>query len=244
MRRFLRENGLSLTMLGLFAITIVGQAAAGIREYNQSQLEHGEPTVALLQYLASGHFIEAVFENWESEFLQMTAFVVLSAMLYQKGSPESKSLDEPEPVDADPRLSRKRPGAPWPVRRGGLVLQLYERSLGIALFLLFAISFALHAVGGAREYSAEQLAHGGEAVSTLAYLTTSRFWFESLQNWQSEFLSVGALVLLTIFLRQRGSPQSKPVAAPHGETGEGGEEESRPEPPRRRRRGAGRPAAA
>jgi hypothetical protein len=105
------------------------------------------------------------------------------------------------------------------VRRGGIALKLYEHSLSIALLLLFAVSFVLHAVGGAAEYSEEQLAHGGAAVSTLAYIGTSRFWFESFQNWQSEFLAVGALFVLTIFLRERGSAQSKPVAAPHSDTG-------------------------
>src|SRR5215210_1502606 len=209
-------------MFGLFALSIVGQSIVGEREFNEDQRAHSQPTVGYFGYLRTGHFVEAVFENWESEFLQMSAYVLLTVFLYQKGSAESKDPDQPNPADADPREHRDDPKAPWPVRQGGWALRLYEHSLTIALFLLFALSFFLHAAGGAREYSAEQLEHGEQAVSTLEYLGTSRFWFESFQNWQSEFLSVGAIVVLSIFLRQRGSPESKPVAAPHDETGEEG----------------------
>src|SRR5688572_21185379 len=217
---WLKRNSMSLAMFSLFVLSLIGQIAAGQRTYNEDQSEHGQPAVTVVQYLGSGHFMEAVFENWESEFLQMAAFVFLSAVLYQKGSPESRKLQGEPELDADPRQEKKK-DSPWPVHRGGLLLRLYEHSLTIALLLLFAISFFLHAEGGAREYSQEQLEHGREAVSMGAYIRTSRFWFESFQNWQSEFLSVGALIVLSIFLRQRGSSQSKPVAAPHRETGIG-----------------------
>jgi hypothetical protein len=160
-------------------------------------------------------------ENWESEFLQMFAYVLLTAFLFQKGSAESKNPDQPEAVDRDPRQSRHRKDAPWPVRRGGVVLKLYENSLALALFLLFVIAFVLHAIGGASEYSEQQIAHGGKAVTALQYIATARFWFESLQNWQSEFFSIGILVVLSIFLRQKGSPESKPVDSPHSMTGHG-----------------------
>ena len=161
-------------------------------------------------------------ENWESEFLQMFLFVALTALLYQKGSAESKKLDEPEASDRDPRKSRNKKDAPWPVRQGGIVLKLYENSLSLAFFLLFAISFLLHAASGAGEYNQDQRLHAaGEQVTTFGYLATSRFWFESLQNWQSEFLAVGMMVVLSIWLRQRGSPESKPVDAPHSQTGKG-----------------------
>ena len=215
---WIKRNGLSLAMFGLFAISAVGQIAAGNREYNQEQQEHGNPAVSVGEYLRSGHFSEALFENWESEFLQMAAFVLLSAMLYQKGSPESRKLEGEPDLDNDPRREKKK-DSPWPVHRGGLALRVYEHSLTLALLTLFAISFLLHAEGGAREYSQEQLEHGGEAVSMVNYMGTSRFWFESFQNWQSEFLSVGVLIVLSIFLRQRGSPESKPVAETHSETG-------------------------
>ncbi len=218
MKRFLYENSLSIAMLGLFALSLAGQIAAGLAESNDDREQHGEPTQSLATYLTTGHFIEAVFENWESEFLQMGAFVILTVSLRQKGSSESKRLEGGDEVDREPRAG---PGAPWPVGRGGLVRKVYENSLAAALFGLFALSFALHALGGSMEYNDEQAAHGAEQrVTPVAYVGTSRFWFESFQNWQSEFMSVGALIVLSIFLRQRGSPESKPVDAPHDETGE------------------------
>jgi hypothetical protein len=220
MRRILRNNGLSIVLFLLFFLSVGGQGITGFHEYNEDQQEHKQPTVGFAEYLTSGHFVEAIFENWESEFLQMGMYVLLTAYLYQKGSPESKKLDEKEAVDRDPQKSnRKKSTVPWPVRRGGFVLKLYENSLCIALFSLFIISFALHAAGGAKEYSQDQLEHGGQAVSMMQYLGTSRFWFESFQNWQSEFLSVGVLVIFSIFLRQKGSPESKPVDAPYSKTG-------------------------
>jgi TM2 domain-containing membrane protein YozV len=223
MRRILRENGLSIVWLGLFFVTLIfGQTIFGLREYNNDQREHGQPEVSYAEYLSTPHFLEATMENWESEFLQMFLFVALTAFLYQKGSAESKKLDEEEAVDRDPRLSKNKKDAPWPVRKGGIVLALYECSLSLAFLLLFLICFFLHAAGGAREYNQDQGEHGAtEKVSTLGYIATSRFWFESLQNWQSEFLAVGSMVVLSIWLRQRGSPESKPVDSPHSETGKG-----------------------
>jgi hypothetical protein len=215
---WVKRNGLSLAMFALFAFSLAGQIVAGHASYNDDLQQHGQTAVAFLQYLGSGHFIEAVFENWESEFLQMGALVLLSAYLYQKGAPDSRKLDGEPDLDVDPR-SQVSKDSPWPVSRGGIALRLYEHSLTIALFALFALSLLLHAYGGARVYSLEEAQHGGSAVSMWAYMGTSQFWFESLQNWQSEFLSVGVLAVLSIFLRQRRSPQSKPVADPHAETG-------------------------
>ena len=217
--RFIRDQGLALAMFGIFAVTLVGLAVAGWGDYNADQAEHGGATVSLIGYLGTSAFGEAVFENWESEFLQMGFYVLLTAYLFSRGSSESKDPDAEAPQNEEPRLADKRKHVPWPVRRGGLILTLYEHSLSIALFAIFFSSFALHAVMGAAEYSSEQLVHGGRAVSAIGYLGTSQFWFESLQNWQSEFLAVGALITLSIFLRQRGSPESKPVAASHSETG-------------------------
>ena len=220
MKKFFRENGLSLVVLGLFFSTFIfGQTFFGLREYNSDREDYGKPPLSLGQYLHSSHFLEATMENWESEFLQMGIYVVLTSFLFQKGSAESKKLDEPEEVDRDPRLSRHKKDVPWPVRRGGWILKLYERSLSLALLALFLMSFYLHAVGGAKLYSEDQLNHGHHGVTTLEYLGTSRFWFESFQNWQSEFLAIGAIVLLSIHLRQRGSAQSKPVDSPHHQTG-------------------------
>ena len=221
MRRILRENGLSIVWIGLFLATFtVGQTVTGRHEYNQTQKDHGAPEVSFTEYLRTGHFVEATTENWESEFLQMFLFVALSAFLYQKGSAESKELEEKESVQSNPGTSTKRKDVPWPVRRGGLVLRVYENSLSLAFLLLFLVSFVTHAAGGAREYNEDQRQHGASAqVSTWQYMATSRFWFESFQNWQSEFLAVAAMVVLSIFLRQKGSPESKPVDAPHSQTG-------------------------
>lgn len=215
----LRDNALSIALIALFLIFLIGQSIAGFSTYNDEQREHDEQATTYLHYLTTGHFIESVGENWESEFLQMFAYVLFTVFLVQKGSSESKDPDKEEPVDEDPRTKADDPNAPWPVRKGGLILKLYENSLGLAFLLLFLISMALHAMGGGAEYNAEQLAHGKPAISLFAYLGTSRFWFESLQNWQSEFLAIGAMVVLSVFLRQRGSPESKPVASPHSSTG-------------------------
>jgi hypothetical protein len=217
--RFLFENGLTVAMLTLFLLSFAGQVLSGRATYNHVQREHGEPAVTVGQYLTTGAFLEATAENWESEFLQMGLFVLLTVFLYQRGSSESKRIEEPEEVDQDPREARGDPGVPWPVRRGRLSLALYEHSLSITFFALFALSFAAHAIGGARDYNEEQVAHGAAIVSTVGYVATSRFWFESFQNWQSEFFSVAVLVLFSIWLRERGSPQSKPVAAGMEETG-------------------------
>jgi hypothetical protein len=218
LRQVWHDHGLSLVLIALFAVTMVGQTWAGWLAYNEDQAAHGESRVALTEYLGTGHFGEATFENWESEFLQMAFYVVLTVFLLQRGSSESKRPDVLELVDLDPRDSPNKEKAPWPVRRGGFVLRLYENSLSLAFALLFAGSFALHATTGVEEYNEERVAHGESMVSTLDYAMSSQFWFESFQNWQSEFLSLAAMVVLTIFLRQRGSPESKPVDAPVWDT--------------------------
>jgi hypothetical protein len=217
--RWLRDNSLSIVLFGLFAIFLMGQSLTGWRTYNAQQEEHREPTVGFGTYLTTGHFVEATFENWESEFLQMASYVLLTIWLIQKGSSESKPPGGDPEKDADPRSMPDVGRAPGPVRRGGWQLTLYENSLGITLALLFVLSFVLHALGGARDFSAEQVAHGQRPVGTMEFMTTSTFWFQSFQNWQSEFVAVGSIVVLTIFLRQRSSPESKPVAAPHDDTG-------------------------
>jgi hypothetical protein len=220
MKQVFRNNGLTVVLLVMFALSLLGQSLAGERVYNDDQRDHGQAPVTFVSYLLTGHFMEAVFENWESEFLQMGVYVLLPAYFFQKGSAESKDPDGSDSVDEDPRLAQGRPDAPWAVRQGGAALKVYEHSLAIALLLLFVISFTLHVMGGVKVYNDEQLAHGGQAVSTLGYLATSQLWFESFQNWQSEFLSIAVVVVLSIFLRERGSPESKPVAAPHGATGD------------------------
>lgn len=149
----------------------------------------------------------------------MFGYIWLTSFLYQKGSAESKSLEAPEDVDRDPRREVHNQYTPKPVLAGGLILWLYERSLGIAFATLFLLSFVAHAFSGAAEYNEDRLAHGESLLTVAQFLGTSRFWFESLQNWQSEFLAIGSMVVLSIFLRHRGSPESKPVDAPHSHTG-------------------------
>lgn len=219
MKRWLKERGLSLTLFALFVVFLSGMAVTGWQVAGEDAADHGAPPPSFAEYLTSGDFVEATFENWESEFLQMAAYVVLTIFLFQKGSAESKPIGEPQEVDQDPRERSRDAEAPWPVRRGGVVLVLYENSLIILFALLFFGSFLAHLLGGAAAYSEEQQMHGAPPVTPLQYLGTSQFWFESLQNWQSEFLAVGVLVAASVYLRQRGSPESKPVAAPHHQTG-------------------------
>jgi hypothetical protein len=222
MRRFFRDNALSLVLFFLFFATfLAGQILTGFREDNSERQEHGQAPVSYSEYLRGDHFWEATTENWESEFFQMFIYVALTAFLVQKGSSESKKPDEPNAVDRDPRKSRNKKDAPWPVRRGGVVLRLYEYSLSLAFLLLFLLSFYLHGLSGMGNYNEEQALHGQTAVSLGGYLSSSRFWFESFQNWQSEFLAIWAMVVFSIYLRQRGSPESKPVDSPHSETGNG-----------------------
>jgi hypothetical protein len=221
-RQFWRDNGLSLAMLALFVVCWLGQSVAGWRHYNDDQQEHGQPAVGYGEYVRSPEFMEATFENWESEFFQMAAFVVLAGLLVQRGSGESKEPEnEKEPgqeEDAGDELAPKA-GAPGPVMRGGIALRLYSHSLSLTLFALFVVSFLLHAASGRAEFNEEARTHGQPEVTLLQFLGSSTFWFQSLQNWQSEFLSVAVLVLLSIVLREKGSPESKPVNAPHSRTG-------------------------
>jgi hypothetical protein len=215
----MRNHGLSITLTVLFLACMGGQTLTGWHAFNDEQREHEGAQSTLPDYLRSGHFMEATAENLESEFLQMAAYVLLTVFLFQRGSAESKKMDEFEAVDRDPRLFKAKPDAPWPVRRGGWVLKIYENSLSLAFLFLFLVSFVAHGIGGTAQHNDEAAAHGGELLSVGEYVRTSQFWFESFQNWQSEFLSLVAMVVLSIFLRQRGSPESKPVDAAHAETG-------------------------
>ena len=198
---------------------LIAQSITGWRTDVADATQHGGAAIGYWTYLTTGHFFEATFENWESEFLQMAAFVLLTVYLLQRGSGESKA-EADDPRDEDPRRHRDDPDVPWPVRRGGVWLYLYERSLLIAFALLFILSLVGHAIAGAHELSAEQHEHGQHGMDARQFIRTSEFWFQSFQNWQSEFLAVGSIVVLTVFLRQRGSAESKPVHAPHRETGD------------------------
>ncbi len=209
MTRLLRDNGLTLVLVGMFLFSLVGMGLTGFASHNEELVQHGRQALGLGAYLTSGAFLSALFENWESEFLQMATYVVLTAMLFQRGSAESRDPDAP---------GRKDDALPWRTRQPTLAW-FYEHSLGLALAILFVASFALHWRFSAITANQEAAVHGREIKTMLSYLTDAQLWFESFQNWQSEFLSTAVLVVLSIFLRQRGSPESKPVAAEDSETG-------------------------
>ena len=213
---FLYRNALTIVFIALTVFAMIGQAYAGWREHNKELVEEHSHKLNFSEYLTTGHFIEATFENWESEFLQMAMYVILTVKLRQLGSSESKKLDEKEEVDREPK---PHADAPWPVKKGGFILTIYKNSLSIAFFILFFISFGLHAYGSLTNYNVEQKLKGLPIQSVPEFLVDSKLWFESFQNWQSEFLSVASIVFLSIYLRQYGSPESKPVDASNWETG-------------------------
>lgn len=214
---FLTNNGLSLAFLLLTILSLSAQAFTGLCQYNEFLSSHDKIPVSIIQYVQSGHFIQATFENWESEFFQMALFVWFTVFLRQKGSSESKVISGKEEVDRQPK---KHSNAPWPVKKGGIALAIYKHSLSLALLLLFLVSFLLHWYGSNKDFNEQQILDGKTTETMCEYLSNSRLWFESFQNWQSEFLSVFAIIFLSIYLREIGSPQSKPVDAPHSETGE------------------------
>jgi len=218
MAKLFKNNGLTIVLMLLFAASLVGQWLTGVRFENQQLLEHGGEPVDTIAFLGDPQFLSTVFENWESEFLQMSAFVVLTTFLFQKGSAESEDPDTPS---RDGRLSalRGKRGAPAALRKGPAARWFYAHSLGIALLILFIASFALHWWFSARLAAEEAALHGQAAPGLGEYLASSQLWFESFQNWQSEFLSTAVLVVLSIWLRQKDSPESKPVAAPDSQTG-------------------------
>ena len=218
MPRLIKDNGLTIVLMLLFAGSLVGQWITGWRVENEELLRHGDEAISVWQFGTDAQFLSALFENWESEFLQMSAYVVLTAMLVQRGSAESKDPDQP-PRDGGLGGQANNPGAPEALRAGRLARALYANSLGIVLFLLFVGSFVLHWINSARQAAEEAVSHGEPAVGLIPYLMDHQLWFESFQNWQSEFLSTAVLVVLSIFLRQRESPESKPVVAPHDQTG-------------------------
>ncbi|WP_037082528.1 DUF6766 family protein [Neorhizobium vignae] len=217
--RVLKDNGLTIVLLALTIATVTGMLLTGWKVNNEEIVQHGGAALSLESYAVSGHFLSAIFENWESEFLQMSAYVILTAMLFQRGSAESKDPDQSAPQDEDPAGQANRPDAPWAVRVGGWIRTLYSYSLGISLALLFLATFILHLRYSALAENADAAMHGEPTQSITEHLASAQFWFESFQNWQSEFLSTAVIVVLSIFLRFRGSPESKPVAAPHSETG-------------------------
>ncbi|MGG7438141.1 DUF6766 family protein [Chryseobacterium arthrosphaerae] len=212
---FFYRNSLSLVLITLMLFSLAGQFFTGWTTENKELMENGQPALKINEYLHSGHFIQATFENWESEFLQMMLYVLLTISLRQKGSSESKSMEGKEDVDREPVA---HPNAPWPVKKGGIWLKIYKHSLSLAFAVLFLISFIFHFYGSLKDFNADQIMKKEPPVTALQYISESRFWFESFQNWQSEFLAVASLVILSIWLREKGSPESKPVDMAHDET--------------------------
>jgi Domain of unknown function (DUF6766) len=215
-KRFLRENSLSLFFLVIFIAALVGQAIAGHSLYNQEQATHGEPTVGMWTYVTSSSFGQAVMENWQSEYLQFALFALATVWLLQRGSPESKEVHKAgTESDADQKVREHADErSPLWARVGGLRTALYSNSLIIIMAIVFVGSWFAQSVTGWTDFNQEQESHGEPGVSWLSYIGSSTFWEGTFQNWQSEFLAVGSFAVLTIFLRQRGSPESKPVGAP------------------------------
>lgn len=218
--RWAKDNGLTIVLMAIFTVVLIGQGLTGWAYDNEQRMNHGQAALALAAYLRGPEFLSALFENWESEFLQMGAYVILTAILIQRGSAESKDPDEADKEDPTAAATPDRL-KPWAARlpRGDWRRGLYEHSLGIALLLLFVISFVLHWINSAHAAADEAMTHGQAPIGVWAYLGDPQLWFESFQNWQSEFLSTAVLVVLSIWLRQKHSPESKPVAAPHASTG-------------------------
>ena len=221
MKRWLRENSLGLVFGVLFLIVLIGQAYAGHADYNQQQLAAGMEPIPLARYLTSASFAVDVAENWQSEYLQFTLYIFLTVWLVQKGSPESKKIGE-EGLESDkdqkvgPYATEDSPG--W-ARAGGLRRVLFSNSLGLVMGLLFVASWLTQSIAGVAAYNEEQLRDLQEPVSWATYVTEPDFWNRTLQNWQSELLAVASMVILSIYLRQRGSPESKPVGSAHDSTG-------------------------
>jgi hypothetical protein len=221
MRRFIREHSLSLFFLTIFLAALVGQAIAGHNLHNEEAAAHGEKSISLFRYITSSDFGNAVMENWQSEYLQFTLFLLVTVWLVQRGSPESKEVDRAGiETDREQDIGRyaDRDSPQW-ARVGGWRTTLYSNSLLIVMTVIFFGSWFAQSVTGWTDFNAEQVDHGDQKVSWLNYIGSSTFWEGTLQNWQSEFLAVGSFVVLAIYLRQRGSPESKPVGAPHEATG-------------------------
>ncbi|MEA2144156.1 MAG: hypothetical protein QOI64_2586 [Solirubrobacteraceae bacterium] len=221
MRRFWRENSLSIVFLTLFLGALAGQAFAGWNEFNNEATSHHQDTIALGRYLLSSSFGNAVMENWQSEYLQFTLYILLTVWFVQKGSPESKELGKAGTESDEDQLvgEHARPDSPAWARARGARLWLLSNSLVLVMATIWLGSWTAQAVTGWSDYNSDQLVHGEPALSLWQFVGTAHFWEATRQNWQSEFLAVGSMAVLAIYLRQRGSPESKPVGSPHAVTG-------------------------
>ena len=224
MRRFLRENSLSLFFLVLFLVSVLGQSFAGQHDYNAEQAEHGAQAASWSHYAVSSEFWSAVMENWQSEFLQFSFFIAATIWLLQKGSNESKPLGNSGlESDQQQKIGAYAPqNAPRWAKTRHWRTTLYSNSLLIVMTAIFFLTWTAQSIASWNVFNEDQRDHGEAAIGWFAYLLNPDFWEQTLQNWQSEFLAVGTMAVFTIYLRQRGSPESKPVGATHSETGTSG----------------------
>jgi hypothetical protein len=221
MRRFLRENALGLVFGVLFLLALIGQAFAGLADFNQEQLATGLEPISLGRYLTSASFATDVAENWQSEYLQFFLYLLLTVWLVQRGSPESKPLDQRGlQTDEEQRVGgHAREDSPKWAKTGGVRTKIYSTSLGLTMGGIFFASWAAQSIAGVSAFNEQQLSKFQDPVSWGRYLAEADFWNRTFQNWQSEMLAVASMAILAIYLRQRGSPQSKPVGAAHDATG-------------------------
>jgi len=221
MRRFLKHNGLSVVFLPMFLGALGGQAIAGHADFNEQQRFHGDPEISMGRYLTSSSFTVDVMENWQSEYLQFTTFILLTVWLLQRGSPESKELDKPGRESDEDQKVGPHAGARSPrwAKVGGIRTTIFENSLLLVMGTFWIGTWVAQSISGVVQYNSDRLDHQLPTVSWLTYLGRPDFWNRTLQNWQSEFLAVGSMAILAVYLRQRGSPESKPVGAPHHSTG-------------------------
>jgi len=217
MRRFLRDNSLSLVFFAIFLAALVGQSFAGLARENEQLAQHGRPAVGYVDFVTSSSFLVDVAENWQSEFLQFFLFILATIWLVQRGSPESKQPgDEGVGSDEEQLVGvHARSDSPRWARVGGVRTWVYSNSLLLLMGAIFALSWFAQSLGGLVVANEENAQHGTAAIGWLEYVLSSDFWNRTLQNWQSEFLAVGAMVAFSIYLRQRGSSESKPVGTPH-----------------------------
>jgi hypothetical protein len=219
--RFIRDHSLSLFFLAIFLASLVGLAIAGYALHNDDAIAHHGETMSFWRYIRSSDFGNAVMENWQSEYLQFMLFMLATVWLVQRGSPESKAVDEAgRGSDHKQKVGRHaRPDSPEWAKAGGIKTAIYSNSLLIVMSIIFFGSWFAQSVTGWTQFNAQQVEHHQQTVSWLGYVGSADFWEATLENWQSEFLAVGSFAAITVFLRQRGSPESKPVGAPHHSTG-------------------------
>jgi len=220
-RQWLRDHSLSLAFTALLMGALAGQAITGLAGYNERARDAQLPALSMLQYLTSSQFAVDVAENWQSEYLQFLLYILLTVWLIQVGSPESKKPDERgREAGKDQQIgSYATAGSPDLARARGWRLTLYSHSLGLVMGLVFLASWSAQFVAGRSAYNSEQIQDLQAPLTWTQYLQAPDFWNRTFQNWQSEFLAVATMVVFSIYLRERGSPESKPVGAPHESTG-------------------------